>query len=69
MQLVPAAMCLPCLPLVFPAPERPVQMKRELTALAANTLQQPSDFSDTVGNQAYDAPPFAALWRATTKVA
>ena len=45
-----ATMRLPGLPLVLPAPERPVQMKRELTALVSHELQQPADLGDTVAH-------------------
>lgn len=62
----PSSMCLPGLPLVLPAPERPVQMKRELTALASYELQQSADLRDTV---AHYAPLFAVALRATTRAA
>jgi hypothetical protein len=60
---------LPCLPLMFPSPHGPVQMKRERDAiLGSQQLQQPADLGNAVA-VAYDTPFFAVALRATTKAA
>jgi hypothetical protein len=66
----PAAMRLPCLPLVLLAPPRPVQMQGKLDRiLLPHQLEEPPNLGDAVGNDADYVPLFAVARRATTTVA